>query len=129
VIVTTPQDIALLDARKGLKMFEKVDIPIIGIVENMSTHICSNCGHAESIFGEGGGQKMCADFGLDFLGGLPLTMSIRQQADSGQPTVVADPDGPIAAIYKDIARRVAVKVADKAKDMSSKFPSISIQHT
>jgi ATP-binding protein involved in chromosome partitioning len=129
VIVTTPQDIALLDARKGLRMFEKVDIPILGIVENMSTHICSNCGHAEAIFGEGGGQKMCAEYGVDFLGGLPLTMAIREQADSGTPTVAADPDGQIAAIYKQIARKVAIKVAEKAKDMSSKFPTISVQHT
>jgi len=129
VIVTTPQDIALLDARKGLKMFEKVGIPILGIVENMSIHICSNCGHAEHIFGEGGGQKMCADFGVEFLGGLPLTMSIRQQADSGTPTVVAEPDGKIAALYKDIARKVAIKVAEKAKDMTSKFPTITIQNT
>lgn len=129
IIVTTPQDIALLDARKGLKMFEKVGIPILGIVENMSIHICSNCGHAEHIFGEGGGQKMCADFGVDFLGGLPLTMSIRQQADSGTPTVVAEPDGQIAGLYKDIARKVAIKVAEKANDMTSKFPTITIQHT
>ena len=129
VIVTTPQDIALLDARKGLKMFEKVDIPILGIIENMSTHICSNCGHAEAIFGEGGGEKMCADFGIDFLGRLPLTMSIREQADAGKPTVIADPEGPIAAIYKDIARKVAIRVAEKAKDMSSKFPTITIQNT
>ncbi|BBB67412.1 iron-sulfur cluster carrier protein [Undibacterium sp. YM2] len=129
IIVTTPQDIALLDARKGLKMFEKVGIPILGIVENMSIHICSNCGHAEHIFGEGGGQKMCADFGVDFLGGLPLTMSIRQQADSGTPTVVAEPDGQIAGLYKDIARKVAIKVAEKAKDMTSKFPTITIQNT
>ena len=129
VIVTTPQDIALLDARKGLKMFEKVGIPILGIVENMSIHICSNCGHAEHIFGEGGGQKMCADFGVDFLGGLPLTMTIRQQADSGTPTVVAEPDGQIAGLYKDIARKVAIKVAEKAKDMTSKFPTITIQNT
>ncbi|MCU6432893.1 iron-sulfur cluster carrier protein ApbC [Undibacterium sp. Jales W-56] len=129
VIVTTPQDIALLDARKGLKMFEKVGIPILGIVENMSTHICSNCGHAESIFGEGGGQKMCAEYGVDFLGGLPLTMAIREQADSGKPTVVADPDGKIALIYKEIARKLAIKVAEKAKDMSSKFPTITVQNT
>lgn len=128
VIVTTPQDIALLDARKGLKMFEKVGIPILGIVENMSTHICSNCGHAEAIFGAGGGEKMCADFGVDFLGALPLTMAIREQADSGRPTVVAEPDGQIAEIYKNIARKVAVKVAEKAKDMTSKFPSIVIQN-
>lgn len=129
VIVTTPQDIALLDARKGLKMFEKVGIPILGIIENMSTHICSNCGHAEAIFGEGGGQKMCQEYGVDFLGGLPLTMAIREQADSGKPTVVADPEGKIALIYKEIARKLAIKVAEKAKDMSSKFPSISIQNT
>ncbi len=128
VIVTTPQDIALLDARKGLKMFEKVGIPILGIVENMSMHICSNCGHAEPIFGQGGGEKMCADFGVDFLGALPLTMSIREQADSGRPTVVADPDGQVAHLYKAIARKVAVKVAEKAKDMTSKFPSIVIKN-
>jgi len=128
VIVTTPQDIALLDARKGLKMFEKVGIPIIGVVENMSTHICSNCGHNEAIFGHGGGEKMCADFGVDFLGALPLTMSIREQTDSGRPTVVADPDGPVAAVYKQIARKVAVKVAERAKDMSSKFPSIVVRN-
>ena len=128
VIVTTPQDIALLDARKGLKMFEKVGIPILGIVENMSTHICSNCGHAESIFGEGGGKKMCAEYGVDFLGALPLTMAIREQTDSGKPTVIADPEGPVAAIYKEIARKVAVKVAEKAKDLSSKFPSIVIKN-
>lgn len=128
VIVTTPQDIALLDARKGLKMFEKVGIPILGIVENMSTHICSNCGHAEAIFGEGGGEKMCGEYGVDFLGALPLTMSIRQQADSGKPTVIADPDGPIADIYKQIARKIAIKVAEKAKDMSSKFPTIVVKN-
>ncbi|MGN6702260.1 MAG: iron-sulfur cluster carrier protein ApbC [Burkholderiaceae bacterium] len=129
VIVTTPQDIALLDARKGLKMFEKVGIPILGVVENMSTHLCSNCGHAEAIFGEGGGERMCADFGVELLGKLPLTMSIRSQTDAGMPTVVADPDGPVATIYKEIARKVAVKVAEKAKDMTSKFPTITIQNT
>ncbi|HEY8606268.1 MAG TPA: iron-sulfur cluster carrier protein ApbC [Noviherbaspirillum sp.] len=128
VIVTTPQDIALLDARKGLKMFEKVDIPILGVVENMSTHICSNCGHAEAIFGHGGGEKMCAEYGVDFLGALPLTMSIREQADSGRPTVVADPDGREAEIYRAIARKVAIRVAEKAKDMTSKFPSIVIKN-
>jgi ATP-binding protein involved in chromosome partitioning len=128
VIVTTPQDIALLDARKGLKMFEKVGIPIIGIVENMSTHICSNCGHTEAIFGHGGGEKMCKDFNVDFLGALPLTMSIREQTDSGRPTVVADPDGAVAAVYKAIARKVAVKVAERAKDMTSKFPTIVVKN-
>jgi ATP-binding protein involved in chromosome partitioning len=128
VIVTTPQDIALLDARKGLKMFEKVGIPILGVVENMSTHICTNCGHTEAIFGQGGGEKMCADFGVEFLGALPLTMAIREQTDSGTPTVVADPDGAVAQIYKAIARKVAVKIAEKAKDMTSKFPSIVIKN-
>ncbi len=128
VIVTTPQDIALLDARKGLKMFEKVGIPILGIVENMSMHVCSQCGHAEAIFGEGGGAKMCADFGVPFLGALPLTMSIREQADSGRPTVVADPDGPVAQIYQQIARKLAVAVADKAKDLSGKFPTIVVKN-
>jgi ATP-binding protein involved in chromosome partitioning len=128
VIVTTPQDIALLDARKGLKMFEKVGIPILGVVENMSTHTCSNCGHTEAIFGHGGGEKMCADFGVEFLGALPLTMSIREQTDSGRPTVVAEPDGPVAQVYNEIARKVAVKIAEKAKDMTSKFPNIVIKN-
>ena len=128
VIVTTPQDIALLDARKGLKMFEKVGIPILGIVENMSMHICSNCGHAEPIFGQGGGEKMCGEYGVEFLGALPLTMSIREQTDSGKPTVVADPEGQVARIYMAIARKVAIKVAEKTKDMSSKFPSIVIKN-
>jgi ATP-binding protein involved in chromosome partitioning len=128
VIVTTPQDIALLDARKGLKMFEKVGIPILGVVENMSTHICSNCGHVEAIFGEGGGEKMCNDFHVEFLGKLPLQLSIREQTDSGTPTVVAEPDGPVAAIYKDIARKVAVKVAEQAKDMTAKFPTIVVKN-
>ncbi|MYN28592.1 iron-sulfur cluster carrier protein ApbC [Duganella levis] len=128
IIVTTPQDIALLDARKGLKMFEKVGIPILGIVENMSVHICTNCGHAEEIFGHGGGEKMCKDFHVDFLGALPLTMAIREQADAGKPTVVADPDGQVAAIYKAIARKVAIQVSDKAKDMTSKFPTIVVKN-
>ncbi|MBP6095046.1 MAG: iron-sulfur cluster carrier protein ApbC [Methyloversatilis sp.] len=129
VIVTTPQDIALLDARKGLKMFEKVGIPILGIVENMSIHTCSKCGHEEHIFGEGGGARMAADYGLEVLGSLPLAMQIREQADSGKPTVVSDPDGRVAEIYRDIARKVAVKIADKGKDMSAKFPSIVVQNT
>jgi len=129
VIVTTPQDIALLDARKGLKMFEKVGIPILGIVENMSTHICSNCGHEEAIFGSGGGAKMCAQYGVDLLASLPLMMSIREQMDSGIPTVVADPTGGVTEIYKEIARKVAIKVAEKAKDMSSLFPTITVENT
>jgi len=129
VIVTTPQDIALIDARKGLKMFEKVGIPIIGIVENMSTHICSNCGHEEHIFGAGGAEKMCKDFNAEFLGALPLDIHIREQTDSGKPTVVADPDGRSAEIYRRIARRIAVKISEQAKDMTSKFPNIVIQNT
>jgi ATP-binding protein involved in chromosome partitioning len=129
IIVTTPQDIALLDARKGLKMFEKVGIKIVGIVENMSTHICSNCGHEEHIFGSGGGAKMCADYNTEFLGGLPLDIRIREQADSGKPTVVADPDGNIAKVYKQIARRIAVKIADMAQDHSAVFPKIVVQNT
>jgi ATP-binding protein involved in chromosome partitioning len=129
VIVTTPQDIALMDARKGLKMFEKVDIKILGIVENMSTHICSKCGHEEHIFGAGGGEKMCADYNVEFLGALPLDIHIREQADSGHPTVVADPDGKIARVYKQIARRVAVKIAEMAQDHSAVFPKIVVQNT
>ncbi len=126
IIVTTPQDIALLDARKGLTMFEKVGVPILGIVENMAVYCCPNCGHTEHIFGADGGKRMAAEFKVDYLGGLPLTMAIREQADSGRPTVVADPDGEIAGIYKAVARQVAVKVALKAKDFSAKFPTISV---
>ncbi|MGH8745019.1 MAG: P-loop NTPase, partial [Burkholderiales bacterium] len=129
VIVTTPQDIALIDARKGLKMFEKVGIPILGVVENMSIHICSNCGHESHIFGSGGADKMCADYGTELLGQLPLDASIREQADSGRPTVVADPDGRVAEIYRRIARRCAVKIADSQRDMTSKFPNIVVQNT
>jgi ATP-binding protein involved in chromosome partitioning len=126
VIVTTPQDIALLDAKKGIKMFEKVGVPILGIVENMAVHVCSNCGHVEHIFGADGGKKMAADYNMDYLGALPLALQIRVQADSGQPTVVADPDGEIAGIYKAVARQVAVSIAARNKDFSSKFPSITI---
>lgn len=126
VIVTTPQDIALLDAKKGIKMFEKVGVPILGIVENMAVHVCSKCGHAEHIFGEGGGRRMAAEYGMDYLGALPLDINIRLQADSGKPTVIADPDGEVAALYKGVARQVAVKIAAKAKDFSAKFPTISI---
>jgi ATP-binding protein involved in chromosome partitioning len=129
IIVTTPQDIALIDARKGLKMFEKVGIPILGIVENMSTHICSNCGHEEHIFGAGGAERMAKEYGAEVLGSLPLDITIREQADSGKPTVVADPDGRIAEIYRAIARRVAVRIAERQKDMSLKFPNIVVQNT
>jgi ATP-binding protein involved in chromosome partitioning len=126
VIVTTPQDIALLDARKGLKMFEKVGVPILGIVENMAVYCCPNCGHTEHIFGADGGKRMAAEYKVDYLGALPLNMAIREQADSGRPTVVAEPDSEIAATYKTVARQIAVTVAAKAKDFSSKFPTIQV---
>ena len=128
VIVTTPQDIALLDARKGLKMFEKVEVPVLGIIENMSIHICSNCGHEEHIFGEGGGQRMAEQNKVDLLGALPLDISIRESTDGGKPSVVAEPDSRIAEIYREIARRVAAKLALKAKDYSASFPKIVIQN-
>ena len=129
VIVTTPQDIALMDARKGLKMFEKVNIPILGIVENMGMHICSKCGHEEHIFSAGGGERMSKDYGVELLGTLPLDINIREQTDSGKPPVVADPDGRVAEIYRAIARRVAVKIAEKQQDRSAAFPKIVIQNT
>jgi ATP-binding protein involved in chromosome partitioning len=129
VIVTTPQDIALLDARKGFKMFEKVEVPVLGVVENMSTHICSKCGHEEHIFGAGGGQKMAEDYDVDFLGALPLDIRIREETDAGKPTVVADPDCRISQTYREIARRVSAKLSLQKKDFASKFPSIVIQNT
>ena len=129
VIVTTPQDIALIDAKKGLKMFEKVGIPILGIVENMSFHVCPKCGHESHIFGAGGAERMAKEYGTELLGQLPLDEGIRSQADSGKPTVVSDPDGPIAEIYRRIARRCAVKIAESQRDMTSKFPSIVVQNT
>ena len=129
VIVTTPQDIALIDARKGLKMFEKVGIPILGVVENMSFHICPKCGHESHIFGSGGAEKMSRDYGTELLGQLPLDEAIRSQADSGKPTVVSDPDGSVAEIYRRIARRCAVKIAESQRDMTSKFPNIVVQNT
>ncbi len=128
VIVTTPQDIALLDARKGLKMFEKVEVPVLGVVENMSIHICTQCGHSEHIFGEGGGARMAGQHGVDFLGALPLDIRIREQADSGNPTVAAVQDSQISEIYRVIARKTAAKLATKAKDHSAAFPSIVIQN-
>jgi ATP-binding protein involved in chromosome partitioning len=127
VIVTTPQDIALLDARKGLKMFEKVNVSVLGIVENMSIHICSQCGHEEPIFGEGGGARMAAQYSVALLGQLPLDKRIREDADSGHPSVVTDPEGRIAQIYRDIARRIAAKLSLQSKDFSAKFPNIVIE--
>ena len=129
VIVTTPQDIALIDARKGLKMFEKVGVPILGLVENMSVHICSRCGHEEHVFGEGGAARMSKDYNVHVLGSLPLDIRIREQADSGKPTVVAEPDSRSAQIYREIARKVAARIAELAKDHSGAFPKIVIQNT
>jgi ATP-binding protein involved in chromosome partitioning len=129
IIVTTPQDIALLDARKGLKMFEKVEVPVLGVVENMSIHICSKCGHEEHIFGEGGGNTMADESGVEMLGALPLDIRIREQVDGGNPSVVAMPDSRISEIYRNIARRAAAKLASKSKDYSAKFPKIVIQNT
>ena len=129
VIVTTPQDIALIDAKKALKMFEKVEVPVLGIIENMAVHICSNCGHAEHIFGEGGAVKMAAQYDVPLLGSLPLQLSIREQADSGTPTVALDPESTISLIYRDIARKLAAKLALQAKNKSISFPNIVIQNT
>ncbi|MET0066274.1 MAG: iron-sulfur cluster carrier protein ApbC [Candidatus Thiodiazotropha sp.] len=128
VIVTTPQDIALLDARKGLKMFEKVEVPVLGIVENMSIHICSNCGHEEHIFGQGGGSSMASQYHVDLLGALPLDIRIREETDGGKPTVVAEPDARISQIYREIARKTAAKLSLQAKDYAAKFPNIVIQN-
>lgn len=126
VIVTTPQDIALLDAQRGLRMFEKVSVPVLGIVENMAVFCCPNCGHHTHLFGQDGGRRMADRFGVELLGSLPLALSIRERADSGQPTVVADPDSEIAGLYKSIARRVGVKVAALGRDYSSRFPTITV---
>jgi len=128
VIVTTPQDIALLDARKGFKMFEKVEVPVLGIVENMSTHICSSCGHEEHIFGEGGGRRMAEQYGGDFLGALPLDIRIREETDGGKPTVKAEPESQISLIFREIARNTAAKLALQAKSYAAKFPNIVIQN-
>ena len=128
VIVTTPQDIALLDARKAYKMFEKVEVPVLGVVENMSTYICSKCGHEEHIFGEGGGMRMAEEYDVDYLGGIPLNMRIREDADAGKPTVIADPEDRISLVYRDIARRTAARLSMEKKDYSAKFPSIVIEN-
>jgi ATP-binding protein involved in chromosome partitioning len=129
VIVTTPQDIALLDAMKGVRMFEKVGVPILGLVENMSTHVCTKCGHEEHIFGAGGAARLAEKFGTTVLGSLPLDIRIREDADSGRPTVVADPGGELARTYKAIARRIAIAIAQRAKDLSSRMPAIKVTNT
>lgn len=128
VIVTTPQDISLLDARKAYKMFEKVNVPVLGVIENMSTHICSQCGHEEHIFGAGGGDAMAEQYNVNMLGHLPLDITIRENADNGEPTVVKDPDGEISQTYRTIARRVAAQLAKQSKDYSSVFPNIVIKN-
>ena len=129
VIVTTPQDIALLDARKGLRMFEKVSVPVLGVVENMSTHVCSQCGHEEHIFGAGGGARMAAQYGVELLGELPLDIHIREQADSGNPTVAAEPASPRARAFRDMARRTAARLAATSRDYSRLFPKITVEDT
>ncbi len=129
IIVTTPQDIALLDAKKGLKMFEKVNVPVLGIVENMAIHVCSSCGHAEHIFGEGGGARMSEQYGVPLLGSLPLDIHIREQADGGTPTVVAMPDSEAANRYRDIARKTAARLSLQARNKKISFPNIVIQNT
>jgi ATP-binding protein involved in chromosome partitioning len=129
VIVTTPQDIALADARKGLKMFEKVNVPVLGIVENMSVHVCSHCGHVEHLFGAGGGARMAAQYGVELLGELPLDARVREEADGGVPTVVAAPGSPHAAPYFLMARRTAAVLARRARDRSTVFPKIVVEES
>lgn len=129
VIVTTPQDIALLDARKALKMFEKVQVPVLGIVENMSRHVCSQCGHEESIFGQGGGEAMARQYGVELLGALPLDMKIREGVDNGKPTVAMDPSSRAADIFREVARKVAAKLSLRAKDYSARMPNIVIENS
>ena len=129
VIVTTPQDMALIDAKKALRMFEKVEVPVLGIVENMSTHICTQCGHEEAIFGSGGGERMAAQYDVPLLGQLPLDMRIRRESDAGTPTVVAEPEGELAARYRDIARKVAGRLSLQARNKSIQFPKIVVQNT
>lgn len=129
LIVTTPQDIALLDARKALKMFEKVEVPVLGIVENMAMHTCSNCGHVEHIFGSGGGERMAEQYGVPLLGSLPLDIRIREEVDGGNPTVVAEPASSVAQAYREIARKASGRLALRAKNKSIGFPKIVVQNT
>jgi len=126
VIVTTPQDIALLDAQKGVEMFRKVDVPILGIIENMAVHICSECGHREHIFGARGGERIAADYGVPLLASLPLALSIREQTDAGNPTVIAEPDSPVTALYLEAAAAVESAVAAQGEDAVRHFPEITI---
>lgn len=126
IIVTTPQDIALLDAQKGIEMFRKVNVPVLGVVENMAMHICSNCGHSEHVFGEGGGERIAREYGVDLLGSLPLDRRIREQLDAGKPSVLADPDGDIAAAYRGIAAKVSAILEHAGADAVQAFPNISV---
>ena len=128
VMVTTPQDIALIDVKKGIDMFQKVGVPILGVVENMAVYVCSNCGHQEHIFGHEGGKRLAEAQGMPYLGALPLSLSIREQADSGAPTVVSDPDSQAAQTYREIARKVAASIAAKGRDYTHKFPTIKVSH-
>jgi ATP-binding protein involved in chromosome partitioning len=127
VVITTPQDLSLIDVRRALSMFAKVKVPVLGIIENMSTHICSNCGHEEAIFGTGGGKKMAEQFHTELLGQLPLNIKIREDADTGKPTVIADPNGPIAGQYKDIARKLSAKLSLEPKNYANRFPNIVVE--
>lgn len=126
VIVTTPQDIALLDAQKGIEMFRKVDVPILGVVENMAVHVCSQCGHEEHIFGEHGGERIAREYGVPLLASLPLALSIREQTDSGRPTVIAEPDSPVAALYRRAAATIQAELAARSKGAVRQFPGIKI---
>lgn len=127
VIVTTPQDLALLDARRACEMFQKVNVPVLGIIENMSSHTCTQCGHVEPLFGVGGGEKMAQQYGIELLGSIPLDVKIREQTDGGNPIVAADPHSKMAAAYQEIAKRLAAKIALQPKDYSSKFPKIVVE--
>ncbi len=129
VVVTTPQDIALADARKAVTMFNKVSVPVLGVVENMAMHTCSNCGHEEHIFGQGGGEVLAQEIGVELLGSLPLSLNIREQTDAGEPTVVKEPESDVTRRYVDIAQRMAAKLSLEAKDFKASFPSISIENT
>ena len=128
IVVTTPQDIALLDAKKGLKMFQKVNVPILGLVENMSLFVCPECGHVEHIFGQGGAKRMSETYHVDVLGQLPLDAKIREEADSGAPTVISSPDSLAGKIYREIALKAAAAIAKTAKDMSLKMPRVRVEN-
>lgn len=127
VVVTTPQDVAVLDARKGLMMFQKMNVDVLGIVENMSSYVCSHCGHIEHIFGKDGGKMMSETYGVDSLGSIPLDMTVREQTDGGRPVTAADPDGPVSKVFRDIAWKITAKVALKPKDMAGLFPPVTVQ--